>query len=167
MVRLLFLYYSIWLNPEAGNMNRILCSDWLPGRARWARLSSTFPPPFPLLSFWPSLFGRDCWILAPYVLSFFLFLLRFYWRPEFVSIHKNTKNNDQYPAILTLRFALAFPYPKSWIHNLGLAKYLFQDLRTPNSRRRKRHVSCTLAFGVARVVCRETYMNLTSANENA
>ena len=38
MVRLLFLYNITWLNPEAGNIKRILCSDWLPGRARWAAL---------------------------------------------------------------------------------------------------------------------------------
>ena len=42
MVRLLFLYNITWLNPEAGNIKRILCSDWLPGRARWAALV----PPF-------------------------------------------------------------------------------------------------------------------------
>ena len=51
MVCLLFLYYSIWLNPEAGNMKRIQCSDWLPGRARWARLSPAFLPPFSLSLF--------------------------------------------------------------------------------------------------------------------
>lgn len=51
MVRLLFLYYSIWQNPKAGKMKRILCSDWLPGRARWARLSSAFFPPLSLSLF--------------------------------------------------------------------------------------------------------------------
>ena len=28
--------FIIWLAPRAGKMKRILCSDWLPERARWA-----------------------------------------------------------------------------------------------------------------------------------
>ena len=31
--------FIIWLAPRAGNMKRILCSDWLPERARWAYLT--------------------------------------------------------------------------------------------------------------------------------
>ena len=39
-----FLAFMIWLNPRAGKMKRILCSDWLPERAEWAFLArSGFP----------------------------------------------------------------------------------------------------------------------------
>ena len=37
-----------WLAPRAGKMKRILCSDWLPERARWAHLArSGLPAIFP------------------------------------------------------------------------------------------------------------------------
>ena len=29
----------IWLNPQAGNMKRIMLSDWLPEQAKWACLA--------------------------------------------------------------------------------------------------------------------------------
>ena len=128
MVCLLFLYYSIWLSPEAGNMSQILCSsDWLPGRARWARLSPAFFPSFSL-SLFLTKFGRSRLLDIGLFLSLFFFL-RFYWRPEFVSIHKDAKKTltNTQPS-LTLRFALAFSYPKSWIHDFGLPKYLLHDL---------------------------------------
>ena len=36
--------YSLRLNPRAGKMKRILRSNWLPERARWAHLArSGFP----------------------------------------------------------------------------------------------------------------------------
>jgi len=75
MVRLLFLYYRIWLNPEAGNMNRILCSDWVLGRARWERLSPAFFPPFPLSLFLAKLVRSrllDIGSFRSLFLSFFL-----------------------------------------------------------------------------------------------
>ena len=63
-----------WLNRQAGEMKRILCSDWLPERARWASSSrSGFHGLVPQenFSFWPynhSLIGRascdktvECW----------------------------------------------------------------------------------------------------------
>ena len=40
--------FVVWLAPRAGKMKRILCSDWLPERARWAYLArSGFPALFP------------------------------------------------------------------------------------------------------------------------
>ena len=70
MVRLLFLYYSTWLNPEARKMKRFLCSDWLPGRARWARFSPAFFPSFSLSLF----LAKFSILIAEYwPLSFFLF----------------------------------------------------------------------------------------------
>ena len=33
------LYSIIWLGPGAGKMKRILCSDWLSKRERWANLA--------------------------------------------------------------------------------------------------------------------------------
>ena len=35
----ILLFFFIWLNPRAGKMKRILRSDWLPERARWALLA--------------------------------------------------------------------------------------------------------------------------------
>jgi len=32
-------YYTVWLAPRAGKMNRISRSDWLPERARWSYLA--------------------------------------------------------------------------------------------------------------------------------
>lgn len=130
MVCLLFLYYSIWLNPEAGNMKRIQCSDWLPGRARWARLSPAFLPPFSL-SLFLAKFVRSRFLDIGLFLSFSLsfFFCVFYWRPEFVSIHRDAKKTlTNIQPSLTLRFALAFSYPKSWIHDFGLPRYLLHDL---------------------------------------
>ena len=38
----------IWLAPQAGKINRILCSDWLPERVRWPYLARWgFPALFP------------------------------------------------------------------------------------------------------------------------
>ena len=37
--------YVIWQAPRAGSMRRILCSDWLPERARW---SDTARPGLPV-----------------------------------------------------------------------------------------------------------------------
>ena len=34
----------IWLAPRAGKMKQILCSDWLPERARWAYLAHSGLP---------------------------------------------------------------------------------------------------------------------------
>ena len=43
MIRLII----IWLAPRAGKMKPILCSDWLPERAKWAYLArSGFPALF-------------------------------------------------------------------------------------------------------------------------
>ena len=40
--------FIIWVAPQAGKMKRLLCSDWLPERARWAYLASSgFPALFP------------------------------------------------------------------------------------------------------------------------
>ena len=36
--------FIIWLAPRAGKMKRILCSDWLPERARWAYLARSGLP---------------------------------------------------------------------------------------------------------------------------
>jgi len=35
----ILLFFFIWLNPRVGKMKRILRSDWLPERARWALLA--------------------------------------------------------------------------------------------------------------------------------
>ena len=46
------LFFIIWHSPRAGSMRRILCSDWLPDRARWsdtARLG--LPVSFPQIKF--------------------------------------------------------------------------------------------------------------------
>ena len=41
-------FFIIWLAPRAGKVKRILCSDWLPERARWAHLAlSGFPALIP------------------------------------------------------------------------------------------------------------------------
>ena len=37
-------YLIIWLVPQAGKMQRILCTDWLPERARWAYLARSGLP---------------------------------------------------------------------------------------------------------------------------
>ena len=33
------ILFFIWLNPRAGKMKRILRSDWLPEREKWAHLA--------------------------------------------------------------------------------------------------------------------------------
>ena len=35
----ILIHFIIWLAPRAGEMKRILCSDWLPEWARWAYLA--------------------------------------------------------------------------------------------------------------------------------
>ena len=45
---LLLCWLIKWLAPLAGKMKRILCSDWLPERARWVHLArSGLPAIFP------------------------------------------------------------------------------------------------------------------------
>ena len=64
-----------WLNPQAGKMKRILCSDWLPERARWAQLTySGFPAfvPQEQVSYWPRSFGKDGWILVSFTFALLL-----------------------------------------------------------------------------------------------
>ena len=42
-IRLVYLVLSspiIWVNPRAGKVKRILCSDWLSERTRWTYLTS-------------------------------------------------------------------------------------------------------------------------------
>jgi len=42
----------IWQAPQAGSMRRILCSDWLPERARWSdTVCPGLPVSFPLIKF--------------------------------------------------------------------------------------------------------------------
>ena len=105
-------------------------------------------PPFSrlflLVSFWPSLFGRDCWILASFFLSLSLSFFLSFLLCVFIDVLSSSRSLKT-PS-LTLPFALAFSGPKSLIHDFGLPKYLFQDLR------RGRLTCCTHAFGVARVV---------------
>ena len=38
------LLIIIWLAPRAGKMNKILCCDWLPVRARWSHLARSGLP---------------------------------------------------------------------------------------------------------------------------
>ena len=60
----------IWLNPRAGKVKRILCSDWLSERARSAHLAGpSCVGPARKMSL---LFLQDGWMLA---CSFFRFLL--------------------------------------------------------------------------------------------
>ena len=73
----------MWVNPRGGKMKRILRSDWLPVRARWAHLArSGFPCWFrkKKFSFWPynkSLIDQVFLVkMAEYWLRSFL---RFYW----------------------------------------------------------------------------------------
>ena len=72
----------IWLALQMGKMKRILCSDWLPKRARWACLAhSGFPALFPQNKIlWPynkSFIDQACLVkMAGYwPRSFFPFLL--------------------------------------------------------------------------------------------
>lgn len=156
MVRSLFLYYSIWLNPEARKMKRFLCSDWLPGRARWARFSPAFFPSFSL----SLVLAKFSVLIAEYwPLSFFLFCVFIDVLSSSRSI-KTCKITWPISSHVDLKFRIDVPLSK-------VLNSSFQVLRTPNARRRERRICCTHAFGVARVVCREAYMNLSSANKNA
>lgn len=69
------LITMIWLNPREGKMKRVLCSDWLIDRARWLFIAGSGLPALILqkkdsiwLLYWPSLFGKDGWILARFFL---------------------------------------------------------------------------------------------------
>ena len=44
IVASLTLSFIMWPAPRAGTMKRILCSDWLPERARWAYLAPSGLP---------------------------------------------------------------------------------------------------------------------------
>lgn len=146
MVRLLFLYYSIWLNPEARKMKRFLCSDWLPGRARWARFSPAF---FPSFSLSPFLAKFSVLIAEYWPLSFFLFCVFIDVLSSSRSI-KTCKITWPISSHLDLKFRIDVPLSK-------VLNSSFQVLRTPNARRRERRICCS----------REAYMNLSSANKNA
>lgn len=76
--------------------------------------------------------------------SFFLSLFLSFLLCVFIDVLSSSRSLKT-PS-LTLPLALAFSGPKSLIHDFGLPKYLFQDLR------RGRLTCCTHAFGVARVV---------------
>ena len=90
-------------------MKRILCSDWLPERARWAYLAHLGFPAFPGevkffgVIFWPynkSFIDQACSVkMAVYwPRSFFCVFMNL----NFVSVHKKAKKElGQYPAILT------------------------------------------------------------------
>ena len=112
---------------------------------------------FPLVSFWPSF---RSWLLnIGLFLSFFLFCVFI----DVLSSSRSTKTcKITWPisSHLDLKFRIDVPLSK-------VLNFSFQVLRTPNARRRERRICCTHAFGVARVVCREAYMNLSSANKNA
>ena len=65
----------IWLNRQAGKIKRILCSDWLPERARWAQLAFSGFPAFvrqEQFSYWPRSFGKDGWILVSFTFALLL-----------------------------------------------------------------------------------------------
>ena len=131
MVRLLFLYYSIWLNPEARKMKRFLCSDWLPGRVRWARFSPVFFPSFSL-SFFLATFSV---LIAEYwPLSFFLFCVFIDVLSSSRSI-KACKITWPISSYLDLKFRIDVPLSK-------VLNSSFQVLRTPNARRRERRIWC-------------------------
>ena len=90
--------------PRAGSMQRILCSDWLPERARWI---DTAHPGLPIS------------LLAEF--SFYVFM-----DLDFISVHKNPKRElGQYPAILTL-----FLVNNIYIYNCRFLEmdYLVEDI---------------------------------------
>ena len=73
-------------------MNQIACCDWLPEQAKWSYLAYSGLPAvsrvknFPE-SHWPSFFGQDGWILAP-----FFFFCEFMDLDSF-SVHAHAKKN--------------------------------------------------------------------------
>ena len=79
-------------------MKGILCSDWLPERARWAYLTRvvTARAKFFGVIFWPfnkSFIYQACLVeLAGYWPGFFFFFCVF-MDLDFVSVHKNAKKN--------------------------------------------------------------------------
>ena len=153
VVRLLFLYYSIWLNPEARKMKN----------ASFVRIGyldvqdeRVLVPPFSLSLF----LAKFSVLIAEYwPVSFFLFCVFIDVLSSSRSI-KTCKITWPISSHLDLKFRMDVPLSK-------VLNSSFQVLRTPNARRRERRICCTHAFGVARVVCREAYMNLSSANKNA
>ena len=84
----------IWLAPRAGKMKRILCSDWLPERARWAYLvRSGFPALLPKKA---KFFGLILW---PFNKPLLTKSVPTRWRD--ISLVLFFNELDQYPAILT------------------------------------------------------------------
>ena len=77
-------------------IRRVLCSDWLPGAARWIHLARVgFPALVPkkkqsslfghiIILCWPRFFGQDGWILASFLFCVFIDF-------NFISVHKNEK----------------------------------------------------------------------------
>ena len=78
------------------NIRRVLCSDWLPGAARWIHLARVgFPALVPqkrqsslfghiIILCWPRFFGQDGWILDSFLFCVFIDF-------NFISVHKNEK----------------------------------------------------------------------------
>ena len=101
----------IWLNRQAGKVKRILRSDWLPERARWAQPAcSGFPAFVPqekilLLT----KLVRSRWLDIGLVLFCVVIDL------EFVSVHKNAKRN----------WSITHVYWQSLHGKLWLEKYLW------------------------------------------
>ena len=88
------------LNPRAGKIRRILCSDWLPERLRWDHLARSGFPAFWSLKKIKVLFlernlliklDRSIWLGIHLILLCVVIVL------DFVSVHKK---NGQYPATL-------------------------------------------------------------------
>ena len=144
MVRLLFLYYSTWLNPEARKMKRFLCSDWLPGRARWARFSPAFFPSFSLSLF----LAKFSVLIAEYwPLSFFRFCVFIDVLSSSRSI-KACKITWPISSHLDLKFRIDVPLSK-------VLNSSFQVLRTPNARRRERRICCMSGSIYEPVQCKQ------------
>ena len=98
--------FIIRLALQVGNMNQILCCDWLPKWTRWSYLSRSGLPavfhkkniarkPYNNILYWPSLFSQDGWILASFFFCEFMDL-------DSILVHTHGKKElGQYPAILT------------------------------------------------------------------
>ena len=99
------VFIIIWQAPRAGSMQRILCSDWIPERARWTYTARPgLPVSFPQIKFRHS--STEC--TKVFVRrNYFLFKVKRLYvlmDLEFVSVHKSAKGEcGQYPAILTSR----------------------------------------------------------------
>ena len=125
----------IWLAPQVGKMKRILCSDWLPKRARWASLARSGLPT--LVPQKRNSFGVIFW---PYNKSFIdqacSVKMAGYWSscPHAWSI----RHNYLISLSLYLQVLAKFTFPIIISYSaLGIDPFIFYRKKVLNSKKRK------------------------------